>query len=123
MVEYNTANYRDIEMKQTQKQLLAQKVLAQHNVIRAGKITLLYTPQENITITAKTPTIIVSVPKKIVPKATARNYIKRVLRATLRQNMPGSLFTSNIWMWICKEPKITKEIRLQLSDLIRKVTP
>lgn len=109
-------------MKQTPKQLLAQRVLAQHAVLRAGKITLMYTLLDKTAPTAKKPVIIVSVPKKIVPKATARNYIKRVLRATLQQNVSESMLITNIWMWICKEPKITKEMRLHLVDLLDKLT-
>jgi len=107
-------------MKQTTKQLLAQKVLSQHKTITLGKITLMYTPATSSAENAgKRPVIIVSVPKKVVPKATARNYIKRVLRAILQQNLPATVLRVNVWMWICKEPRISKDSRLQLIALVR----
>lgn len=109
-------------MRQTPKQLLAQKVLAQHKVVRAGKVTLMYTLLDQLAVQVKKPVIIVSVPKKIVPKATARNYIKRVLRATLQQNISKPMLATYVWMWICKEPKIAKEMRLHLADLLSKLT-
>jgi len=115
MVEYNI-------MKQTPKQLLAQKVLAQHTTLRVERITLMYTSITPDTNTQKMPVIVVSVPKKSVPKATKRNYIKRVLRAILRQNVPLEILRKNIWMWICKEPTVTKEIRLQLIEKLKTLT-
>lgn len=100
-------------MKLTPKQILGQHILAHHTVLRIRKLTLMYTPKEKERIAAKSA-VIVSVSKKITPKATARNYIKRVLRATTRQTLSPAVFSGSDWLWICKEPAITKELRTEI---------
>ena len=115
MLEYN-------RMKLTPKQILGQHILAHHTVLRVHKLTLMYTPTEKERLSAKSA-IIVSVSKKTTSKATARNYIKRVLRATTRQALSPAVFSGNNWFWICKEPKITPELRREIINLLSKLTP
>jgi ribonuclease P protein component len=105
-------------MKLSEKQKVGQRILANNTKLSHEKILLLYTPTA-ATATGAKPTIIVSVPKKIVPKAVARNYIKRVLRALLRISLTKETLKAYDWMWICKAPAITKETRLQLNELIK----
>lgn len=108
-------------MQQSQKQIIAQQILSQHSYIKAGKTTLMYTPRLQINITTKA-CIVVSVSKKISPKAVARNYNKRVLRAILRENTKKKLLLAHNWMWICKDVTITKELRIELIEKIKSIT-
>lgn len=99
----------------TQKQKIGQQILAHHNTIRAGKITLMYTPRPDSRLREK-PSIIVSISKKTAPKAVQRNYIKRVLRAFLRQTITKERLQTYDWMWICKESAITTEFLNELKE-------
>lgn len=105
-------------MRLSEKQKVGQRILANNTKLSHEKILLLYTPVIAVATGAK-PTIIVSVPKKIVQKAVARNYIKRVLRALLQSSLTKETLRTYDWMWICKAPAITKETRLQLTELIK----
>ena len=114
MVEYK-------HMVSTLKQKIAQKVLDQHSTFKHGLITLMYAPT---TLTEKPlkPCIIVSISKKTAPKAVARNYIKRVLRALLRQTLKKEVLKAYNWMWICKMPEISKEARAYFQAQLLTIT-
>lgn len=113
MVEYN-------RMKLTPKQILGQQILAHHTAIKIRKLTLMYTPKATNS-TQQMSSIIVSIAKKITPKATARNYIKRVLRAITRQTLEPTVFKKYNWLWICKEPAISAELRKDIISTIAKL--
>ncbi len=115
MLEYNI-------MQQTKKQILAQYILSHHKALHIQKLTLMYTLREAACTLAK-PSIIVSVSKKITPKATARNYIKRVLRATLRQTLSPSVFSTFDWLWICKEPELKTDLRKEIVASLQQFAP
>ena len=107
-------------MKLSPKQLIGQKVLAQHQTLKIDRITLMYAPT-TVEEATKKMCIIVSVSKKITPKAVHRNYNKRVLRALLREIIPSEKRSAYNWMWVCKESLITKELRLKLQEALSKL--
>ncbi len=112
MVEYNI-------MKLSLKQRIAQQILAQHSSIRFDTLVLMYSPIQDPAPTK--PIIVISVSKKVTPKAVDRNYNKRVLRAAMRESLPKELLIKYNWMWVCKAPLITKELRFKLNDTLKAV--
>lgn len=105
-------------MKLSEKQKVGQRILANNTKLSYENILLLYTPAE-LPLKSK-PTIIVSVPKKIVAQAVARNYIKRVLRSALRNSLNKDTLVKYDWMWISKTKAITKEMQLHLHELLKR---
>lgn len=108
-------------MKLSPKQVIGQKILAHHKSIKVGNITLMYTPIEG-SESVKKPCIIVSVSKKISPTAVARNYNKRILRQLLRDHVEKKALNNHNWMWICKTPTVTPEVREQLKTALLSLT-
>lgn len=104
-------------MKLSPKQVIGQKILAHHKSLKVENITLMYTPSE-ISDNVKKPCIIVSVSKKISPTAVARNYNKRILRQLLREHVKKEVLNNHNWMWICKAPTVTPEIREQFKNAL-----
>lgn len=92
----------------TDKQKIAQLILAQASKESYVGATLLYTRRSNSEPNEK-PVIIVSISKKVVAKATKRNLFRRQLKDYLRHNLSKEVLNSYYWMWILKTKELTKD--------------